>query len=465
MGICEDENIKKTVSQEYYKISRMEKNSLMYYQGGGENIKLSSADQYLRKFYSIDNSYIVLNALLMPGVSNERVRLKYEKKQLDISAMLEQIDELLRVYCRLYSAICKYTYCCEHEKLYYTYRCDRMNTLEFLKDGQMYSFMSTEKYKSGNIDFHEKNGILLLEIKALGSIEHIDMDRVLGEESKYPHEHEILYAPCVSLHKEPLELTETERAYRDINQEPPKGKYLLFLKASSIIPQKIKGRKKELDKIYEKIVDSASIDNAKYIWITFMEGSEPEIGAAELYAKWKESLQIYLRWYFAEIKYNIMSNMRNYQEDLTALQEDIIQDYNRANTKRKKYKICVNATNIGVCISSLLATLFLALSFIESLQDFMKVISLISTTIGAAFSSISTALAWNEKLQQRTETYLKLDELLTDLKYEKEVNEDTLNTYLKRYKEIYKEDNKKGLENARIAADSLKNIQKESEKI
>ena len=84
MGICEDENIKKTVSQEYYKISRMEKNSLMYYQGGGENIKLSSADQYLRKFYSIDNSYIVLNALLMPGVSNERVRLKYEKKQLDI---------------------------------------------------------------------------------------------------------------------------------------------------------------------------------------------------------------------------------------------------------------------------------------------------------------------------------------------------------------------------------------------
>ena len=76
MGICEDENIKKTVSQEYYKISRMEKNSLMYYQGGGENIKLSSADQYLRKFYSIDNSYIVLNALLMPGVSNERVRLK-----------------------------------------------------------------------------------------------------------------------------------------------------------------------------------------------------------------------------------------------------------------------------------------------------------------------------------------------------------------------------------------------------
>lgn len=28
MGICVDENIKKTVSQEYYKISRMEKTAL-----------------------------------------------------------------------------------------------------------------------------------------------------------------------------------------------------------------------------------------------------------------------------------------------------------------------------------------------------------------------------------------------------------------------------------------------------
>lgn len=465
MDVFEDRHIKKPVFQEYCKINRMEKNSLMYYQGGGENIKLLSTDQNLRKFYDINNSYIVLNALLMPGINNERARLKYEKKRVDISAMLECIDELLKVYCHLYSAMCKYTYCYEHEKQYYTYRCDRMNTLEFLENGQMYSFMSTEKYKSGNTDFHDKEGILLLEIRAPGNIEHIDINSVLGEESKYPHEHEILFAPYILLHKEPLEMTETERDYRDINQEPPKGKYLLFLETSSIISSQIQERKRGADGIYEKIADPVSINNTKYIWKCFMEGYEPETDAVELYTRWKENLQIYLKWQFTEIKDNIMNNMENCQENLVILQEDIIQDYNNANIKRKKYKICVNAANVGASISSLLATLFLALSFIESLQDLMKVISMICTTISAAFLSIPKVLAWNEKLQQRTETYLKLDELLTDLKYEKKVNEDIFNTYLKRYKEIYREDNRKGLESARKAADSLKDMRKEPEKI
>ena len=105
-------------------ITRLEKDSLMYYQGGGADITLSIEKQNLREFYVVDNSYIVLNALLMPGISNERARLKEEGKRVDL-VMFEHIEELIAVYCRLYSAICKYTCFYEHKKSYHTYRDDR----------------------------------------------------------------------------------------------------------------------------------------------------------------------------------------------------------------------------------------------------------------------------------------------------------------------------------------------------
>ena len=61
-----------------------------------------------------------------------------------------------------------------------------------------------------NTDFHNKSGILLLEIEAQGDVEYIDMNAVLEKESKYPHEQEILFAPFALLDKEPLEMTEEE---------------------------------------------------------------------------------------------------------------------------------------------------------------------------------------------------------------------------------------------------------------
>ena len=163
-------------------ISRAEKDSIMYYQGGGADVKLSSAEQELREFYDAKDSYMVINALLMPGVSNEKARLVDEKRKFD-PVMLEHMDELLEVYCRLYSAMCKYSCYYERESRRYTYRSDRMNTLEFLKHGQMYSFMSTQVENAVDPYFHDKAGILLLEIDASGDIEHVDVNAVLGRKA------------------------------------------------------------------------------------------------------------------------------------------------------------------------------------------------------------------------------------------------------------------------------------------
>ena len=436
-------------------ITRLEKDSLMYYQGGGADITLSIEKQNLREFYVVDNSYIVLNALLMPGISNERARLKEEGKRVDL-VMFEHIEELIAVYCRLYSAICKYTCFYEHKKSYHTYRDDRMNMLEFLAYGQIYSFMSTKKSPEKNTDFHNKSGILLLEIEAQGDVEYIDMNAVLEKESKYPHEQEILFAPFALLDKEPLEMTEEEMSYRDIKGNPPEAKYLLRLRMSSVIPREDEGNEKELEELYAKITTPDFMEIVRRVWKSFMEGKEPEIDIEKLYVAWKEKLQIYLRLRFAKIKYEVMcrtqregkcqetdyeqkkntvqngGNIQDYQMQMNKLEQDARNYYNYSNGKRVKYRNCVRVANVAVSVLYPMSAFFVALSF-------------------------------RENLQQRTATYLKLDELLRDMRYENYVNKEKFNSYVERYKRIVGEDNVMGQESAVIMGVHLEKMAEEPE--
>lgn len=294
-------------------IDRLEKDSILFYQGGGKRVKLSSDDQGLREFYDAKDPYMVMNALLMPGISNERARLVGEKKRFD-PVMLDHMEELIEVYCRLYCAMCKYTAYYERESRHYTYRCDRMNTLEFLKHGQMPSFMSTAVENDGNPYFHDKEGILLLEVDAPGDIEHVDVNAVLEDESEYPNENEILYAPFALLERESMEMTEEEKAYRDRNGEAPKAKYLLHLKLSLIVPQKPERNCEKLKKLYGYITDASALSSAKEVWMALMSGKTPAGETAECYTEWKEKLQLYLRLRFAEIKWKNSADKHSLDE-------------------------------------------------------------------------------------------------------------------------------------------------------
>lgn len=444
-------------------ISRSEKDSIMYYQGGGRDVKLSSAGQNLREFYDAKDSYMVINALLMPGVSNEKVRLMDEKRKFD-PVMLEHMDELLEVYCRLYSAMCKYSCYYERESRRYTYRSDRMNTLEFLKHGQMYSFMSTQMERAADPYFHDKAGILLLEIDASGDIEHVDVNDVLGEESKYPGEHEILYAPFLLLDKEPLDMTEQEKAYQDMNGEAPKAKYLLRLKLSSVAAQNIDGNRAVLEELYGKIMDASSLNNAKWVWESFMREEEPEADALEQYAEWKGKLQIYLRMRYAQIKWEIMNGKRSCEDRLEHLKRDIAEYKEGADKKRILYERFVEWSGTAVTVLYPIAALAVALSYIDKLETGLKALSLLITAIGTILPAVVKCRGWGEKLQQRTNTYLQLDELQMDLAYEENPDREAVNQYVSRFKEIVRADNRKGLENAGIPAKYLESISSEKEK-
>lgn len=486
-----------------HEINRSEKDSILYYQGGGADIVLSPEKQNLREFYNVDNSYVAINALLMPGISNEKARLVEEGRKVGLS-MFKHMDELVKVYCRLYSAMCKYTYLYEHEDEYHTYRADRMNTLGFLRDGQMYSFMSTQKCNDKNKDFHDKNGILLLEIEAPGSIEHVNVNAVLEKESKYPHEQEILFAPFAFLDMEPLEMTDEEKDYTDIHDNPPEAKYLLHLRLSSIVPCKA-DRNGELEELYQEVTSPDSIDNAIRVWETFMSKKEPEADAVQYYVEWKRKLQIYIRMRFARIKYRVTvhnpkaggecgagvrkdtderqdkdggqsadynqnindkqdsSDTQEFWDRWYKLEEDIRNYYNYTDEKRKKYKHYIQIVNMIVSVLYTSTTFFIALSFVNEWQVCMKVISLLSSAIGSIASLVAKGFAWNEKLQQRTTTYMELDRLMRDMRYEKSLDENNFDRYMERYKVIRDEDDRMGLENAILVGNYSEKIAKESE--
>lgn len=496
-------------------INRLEKNSILYYQGGGPDIALSPENSNLREFYDVDNSYIAINALLMPGISNEKARLIEEGKKVTTSIFMH-MDELVNVYCRLYSAMCKYTYFYEHEDKYHTYRADRMNTLEYLNQDQMYSFMSTNNCNNKNKDFHGKDGILLLEVEAQGNIEHVDVNAVLEKESKYPHEQEILFAPFALLDKVPLEMTEAEMRYRDIHGNPPEAKYLLHLRLSSIVPCK-EHMEEELEGLYREVTAADSMKVVGQVWEIFMSGKEPEEDTTQCYIRWKEKLQTYLRMCFARIKYEVtartpepdreygvnymqdadkrqvkgggqsigekrdedgvqgidyrdMNNipeggvMQDFRKRLSKLEEDIGNYYDYTNEKRKTYRRCVQVVNVIVSVLYPLTTLFVALSLMDNLQVFMKVAGLLTSAMGAIAPLVAKGFAWNEKLQQRTATYMKLDRLIRDMEYDQSLDENSLDRYVKRYNAIVDEDNKMGLANALIMGKHSEGMTKESEK-
>lgn len=158
------------------------------------------------------------------------------------------MDELLNVYGNLYAAMCKYTrYKSEHrqdEATIFTYRDDRRHTYVCMENGENPSFLSTSKVidreppADGSVKyFQKKDGLVLMDIEAQDTLEHIDLNDVLGEQSGFPDEEEILYPPFLYLSTDQLPLTEKEKGLKDYQGHPPYGKFRVVLKGSTIAPK------------------------------------------------------------------------------------------------------------------------------------------------------------------------------------------------------------------------------------
>ena len=76
-----------------------------------------------------------------------------------------------------------------------------------------------------------------MEFEAEDTVEHINVNDVLGDKSGFPQEDEILYPPFIYLETKPLTLEESEKSFQDCHKAPPCGKYFITLKSSSIEPK------------------------------------------------------------------------------------------------------------------------------------------------------------------------------------------------------------------------------------
>ena len=438
-----------------------ELNSLRYYKGAVNQIVLLEDKVLMQDFYSIPNAYEVLNMLLYPGNDNEQARIVNEKRQIP-DEMLDHMSEVLKVYENLATAIYKYAYSRHEQVAVKAHRFDREASLNVLEQGQNSAFLSAT-LAPDLLYFHEKKGLILEQIEVPATVEYLDFNEVLGCQSDLAEEREILFPPFLRLKLERAELTDLEKTYQDCDGKPPAGKYLVRILGSGIEPVHISNAadyEEKLKTLKVRILNDAETHNARDVWNAMSAGQTPKPEQEAMYLDWKKSVQTYVRLVFSRAKSGI------YQEKSTLLRKVVLfqNELNCAlatnNAYRKQYSRYVEATGIIMSVCGALVTFFVALSFVDNeiFAMIVKIIGLLLSCISLITSGICKSKVWEGKLKQRTDTYLKLDELLRDLRYEDTLNAEMLEGYLRRFKEIINADNTYCEKNTEIAIDYLDSL-------
>lgn len=429
MSLSERVGIHERISEAYQNVfSSGEIRSLLYFQGAIENIVLGKNEEHLRKFYSIDNAYEAVNMLLFDDIGCEQARLWEEKRKID-EGILDNMPELLEVYCNLYSAICKYTYLVQKESTY-TYRDDRYYTcIHMSSHGFNESFLSstldTEKREDS---FQKKDRLTFLEFQAQMGAEWLNMNEVLGEKSKYPEEKEILFSPFQDVELRTMEMTEIEKTILGNNYTPPHGKYLVIVKKSVISPIVSTVKDKEEMKSLKKLVlDAGSIENAKIVWRQIRK-NEYDLCNVKHYLEWKKNLQLYIRKCYAAIKWDILN-----QKGRQAMFEyDLERKIKEANKKREEYEDELYKFHKAEIIIGISAGICLTMDMMQFGFGYFKVLAIILFGILFILAGICRARSVSEKLQQNTDVFLRYDELREKWRYEKLKDTDMLDQYTER---------------------------------
>jgi len=422
------------------KFTRDEIDALLFYQGSIENISKNKS-MGMKEFYSIDNAYNVLNVLLFPGIGNEKVRIA-EGKELNQELVLH-MQELLEIYCNIYSAMCKYTFLYEKNTALSTRRADRAYSVSAYEDGRSFSFLSTSSKEQVDKYFCKKEGLVLLEVESTAQIEHIDLNKVLGDNSNYQGEEEILYAPFLHVNLEKLTLDESEKRLKDCNGNPPFEKYRLVIMNSLIADNGWNSSISEKcteSKLYQEIVNKDILDNVIYVWNALKERQEIEPIKEKMYVEWKTVLQKYLQKRFENIKSDTVNLNKG---TLCMLQKDISDYKNWTNQKRMEYSKNLKWCNVALSVMQPLVAVAMALSFIEEIEIIVKIIGIILTGACMITYRLCEVLGLKGKVEQRTLTYLRLDELEREIQYEPLINKEKELEFIGRFKAIIIDDDRR----------------------
>ena len=433
--------------------------SLMFYQGADITAEDFSVKPDLKDFYQVKNAYEGLNMLLFPGTENERARLIAESRTVD-PLLLDHVDEILQVYDDLYTAMCKYTYDGGNDFVIHTWRYDRAQSLQILQNGETGSFFSTSVVKKTSDYFKMKRGLLILEIEASPETVHLSTNDILGPKSKYPEENEILFPPYSGVVLEQLELTNEELTYEDQDSKPPVGKYKIRISNNLEVYQSFSNAEQlrtEKAHLFSAITEGHLLENAKKVWKSYNLRKEPNADVIKEYLEWKNMLQTYVKIRQREIYQKIFGRTGGVSWKRKELLNECIECIRRAGTdanrKREEYEKKLIKQNILLAVLQGIAAFFIVLSMLKLnmdefiLSDVFKILGIGLTLTAFTIYRIFNGLSISGKMRQRTQTYLKLDELNRDIRFTSKWTDSDIVRFIERYKQIIHEDNLQCVEN------------------
>lgn len=128
------------------------------------------------------------------------------------------------------------------------------------------------------------------------------------------------------------------------------------------------------------------------------------------------------------------------------------------NERRKQYKQKIKWCRNGLIAANIVPLVLVALSFIENIQDVMRIIAILAEAVDVLLAKILRVEVYSDKLMQRTTTYLRLCDLKREVKYERIWNASKQETYVKKFREIMLEDTRMSLHNLEVQAKYVEEI-------
>lgn len=275
--------------------TQREYRSLRFYQGDTASVCAEGASG---SFYAAKSAYRTLNALMYDGIENERTRIFHEHRQLH-PQLLADVEEILRVYKDIFTIMKWETVgrCGAKREPITTYRAERKQALDSLKNGYTVSFTSTSKNETTKEAFSKKDGLVLLSFTIPAGIPFVEMNEVLGDDNPYSEQEEVLLPPFLRFTAAKARLRPEEAEYRDMNGKPPVGKYELCLSEHLPVMEADEAGR-ERARMY--LTEPRHIAQAAHVLEAMNRGLEAGTEDVNRYIAWKQAFQSCVRALWAE---------------------------------------------------------------------------------------------------------------------------------------------------------------------
>lgn len=246
---------------------------------------ISSEVEQGHPLYRDAEIYRTINALMFPGIHNEKERIITEGHILNPNAIIE-LKTLLNIFSRLALAA---RMRCDNSTIF-SRRIDRVSTVSLLMHGEIPSFFSTGKGEFQQ-NYSKKAGLVLLEFQINPNIPVIDVETILGDEYLKKEEREILIPPFLAIDIFEIPLNCHEKCITDLNGDPPKCKFNVVFSSSKKKPDD----NNDYNAIYSWLTDNNRLTQIAEIVACLNKNYTLSSTDKENYCFWKQQLRKYLK--------------------------------------------------------------------------------------------------------------------------------------------------------------------------